>query len=71
MVGLACVQKLPKEALKLSKSVKRFASRGATFKKGAETHVFINMAVVLRAKIDFISTRPEGLTAVHGSLKWY
>jgi hypothetical protein len=53
------------------KSVQHFASRGATFKKGAESHVSIKSAVVLRAKIDFISTRPDGLTAVHGSPQWY
>jgi hypothetical protein len=70
-VGLACVQTLLKEALKPSKSVQHFASRGATFKKGAESHVSINMAVVLRAKINFISTRPDGLTEVHGSPQWY
>jgi len=69
--GLACIQVLLKEALKLSKSVQHFASRVATFKKGAESHVSINMAVVLRTKIYFICRQPDGLTAVHGSLKWH
>ena len=70
--GRACIRSdTAQGSAQAIKSVQHFASRGATFKKGAETHVFINMAVVLRAKIDFISTRPEGLTAVHGSLKWY
>ena len=70
-VGLACVQTLLKEALKPLKSVQQFASRGAAFKKGADSRVSIDMAVVLRAKIDFASTRPDGLTAAHGSPQWY
>ena len=64
----ACVQTLHKEALPPSRSVHHFASKGATFKKSAESHVSINMAVVLRTKIYLICRRPDGLTAVHGSI---
>ena len=67
----ACVQTLHEEALPPSRSVHHYSSKDATFKKSAESHVSINMAVVLRTKIYLICRRPDGLTAVHGSLKWY